>query len=122
MAEDDERAREWAAAAAAENEKTVADGVPIPVVDPKTPPVEVTGRHRLTPAQFANAVELTDRDGYARGFAAGRSEAQADNVTELRKVREDCIDTMRSLWVIFEIAHPSWEAAEEWIRRRITPL
>jgi hypothetical protein len=106
----------------AESARTVAcDPVP-EAIDSDTARVEHTGRHRLTPAQFATGVELADRDGYQRGFAAGRAEAEADAITELRKVREDCIETVRALFVIFEIRYPDWPAAEEWIRRRLTPL
>jgi len=124
MADDDERASEWDKAA--EDAKTTLDGVPLPIADATTPRPETTGRHRLTPAQFASGVELAERDGYQRGFehgqAAARAQAEADAVTELRRVREDCLDTIRALFVIWEIGHPTWEEAERWIRSRLTPL
>ena len=117
---DDDPAADWA-----KDERTVADGVPVPI-EPTTPPVENTGRHRLTPAQFASGVELAERDGYARGLehgrAKGRAEAEADVVTEARKIREDVIETVRQLFVIFELGFPDWETAERWIRSRLTPL
>lgn len=85
-----------------------------------------TGPHRLTPGQFASGVDLAEREGYQRGLehgeAKGRADAQADIVLELRRVREDAIETMHSLWVIFEVAFPDWETAEKWIRSRLTPL
>jgi hypothetical protein len=112
--------KEWDADA------TVADGVPLPVVESKTPRPDTTGRHRLTPAQFASGLELAERDGYQRGFEHGqqaaRAQAEADAVTELRKVREDAIEAFRSLWVIFELGFPTWEEAERWARSRMTPL
>lgn len=83
MAGDDERAREWAAA-----DKTVADGVPLAVSEADTPRPETTDAHRLTPALFANAVELADRDGYARGFKhgddAGYKRGLADGEAKVR--------------------------------------
>ncbi len=123
--QDDEQTRvdEWADAEAT----AVADAGAVPVlIETDTPRPENTGRHRLTPAQFASGVELAERDGYQRGFehgqAAARAAAAADTVTELRKVREDAVEAFRSLWVIFEIGFPSWEEAEKWARSRMTPL
>jgi len=120
--DDEARAAEWASA-----DRTVADGVPTPVEADRTPRPEVTGRHNtLTPAAFASAIDLTDRDAFARGVEHGRkverAAAAADAVTEHRKVREDVIETVRALFVIFELQYPEWPAAEEWIRRRLTPL
>jgi len=113
---------EWSA----EQARTVADdAAPLPA-DDKTPRSEHTGRHRLTSQQFASAVDLADRDGYQRGVEHGRTAAHADAeaaaVAELRRVREDAIEVIHSLWVIFEIEQPSWEEAEPWLRRRMTPL
>lgn len=86
MAEDDDRAREWS-----EAQPTVADdAVPLPV-EPPTPRPEVTGRHStMTPAQFASAVEMSENDGYTRGFqhghekglAEGRADVQASDRAE----------------------------------------
>jgi hypothetical protein len=54
----------------------------------------------------------------ARGY-----EAAADDVVEqLRQTREEVIDVTRQLFTIFEIASPDWHTAEEWIRRRLTPI
>ena len=110
-----------------DSERTaVCEAIP-EAVEPSTPRPDVTGRHNtLTPAQFASAIDLTDRDAFTRGVMHGRAaaiaEAQEAAVNELRKVREDCVETFRALFVIFEIPHPDWVAAEEWIRRRLTPL
>ncbi|MES2339261.1 MAG: hypothetical protein V4537_14300 [Pseudomonadota bacterium] len=128
--DDDERAREWQAAADAA-EDTVADGVPIPVDADKTPTLEASGRLRMTPAAFASAVDLADRDAYVRGLSHGRAtaiaDAQAAAVTELRRVQEDAIDVFRQLFLIFEIGFPAgqlpdWETGEDWIRSRLGPL
>lgn len=126
MADEDEakaRAAEWAAAQEAKTEQV--DGVP-ELVEVFTPRPEHTGRHRMTPAMFASGIELAERDGFERGLKIGaareRAQAQADAVTEHRKVREDVIDTFRALWVIFEIRFPSWPEAEKWARSRMTPL
>lgn len=102
------------------------EAVPLPV-DQKTPQVETTGRHRMTPHQFATAVDLADRDAYARGLehgiARGRADAMADVVTELRRVREDGVEAFRSFFVIWNVAAPpTWEEAEAWYRSRLTPL
>jgi hypothetical protein len=107
-----------------EERPTQIDLRPVDEAAPTPKPiVEVTGRHNiLTPAQFASAVDLADRDAYERGLRHGRADAQGDAITELRQVREDVIDTMRSLWVIFEIQVPDWDTAEAWLRRRLTPL
>jgi hypothetical protein len=92
------------------------------------PIVETTGRHNiLTPAQFASAVDLTDRNAYERGVQHGRAAAQAELMTELSSRREDDMETLRSLWVIFDIqpgslTAPDWKTAEAWLRRRFTPL
>jgi hypothetical protein len=53
-----------------------------------------------------------------RGYDA----AAAHVVEQLGQTREEVIDTFRALWTIFEIERPTWLAAEEWIRRRLTPL
>jgi hypothetical protein len=104
-------------------ERTVADqGVPFELMaEPNTDP------HALAQsAEFAAGFEVGrakgERDGFERGRSAGRTESSDDAVAELRKVREDVVETVRALFVIFEIPHPDWEAAEEWIRRRLTPL
>jgi flagellar biosynthesis/type III secretory pathway protein FliH len=129
MADDpaDDEARSRDAEWSAENAKTVADNGAVPLaVEVDTPRPEHTGKIRLTPQQFADKVEMTDRDAYARGFEHGRAaahaEAEAAAVTELRKVREDSIETVRQLFVIFEVGYPDWETAERWIRSRLTPL
>jgi hypothetical protein len=123
---DDDPFKEWDA----ENANTVATGAPLDAVpepiDADTPRPEHTGNHRISQVEFATAVDLVDRDAFARGFehgrAAARAEAEAAAVTELRKVREDCVETMRQLFVIFEINIPDWETAERWMRSRFTPL
>lgn len=104
----------------------------LPVLDEAAPTpkpiVETTGRHNiLTPAQFASAVDLADRDAYDRGTRHGRAAAQADVATEARGHREDVIEVFRGLWVIFELGPdgkpaPDWPTAEAWVRRRLMPL
>jgi hypothetical protein len=126
MAEDDERQREWDRAA--DEAKTTLDAVPLPVADEaKTPRPEHTGKHTLTPAQFASAIDLTDRDAFARGVEHGRALAKADAeagaVTEHRKVREDGVEAFRAFYVIWAGTWPAtWEEAEAWYRSRLTPL
>lgn len=110
---------------AAKTEAVPIEALPVEIRDQAN-----TGRHRMTPMQFANGVELAERDGfqrgeavgYARGLAEGRALGQADAVVELRMVREDAVEVFRSLFMIFEIPFPSWQEAEEWARRRFTPL
>jgi len=105
------------------DDDTVADGVPL---EPVTPRPETTGAHRISSLELASAADLADRDGFARGVEHGRrlaiAEAEAAAVTEARRVREDAIETMRALWVIFEIASPDWPTAERWLRSRLAPL
>jgi hypothetical protein len=103
---------------------------PEAVPEPVTPRPETTGRHSLTPAQFATAVDLTDRDAFARGVAHGRAqgkaEALADNVLEVRAAQEDCLEVFRQMLVIFELTFPlgqlhDWPQTEAWLRRRFKP-
>lgn len=86
---DDDPAADWANAKATEIAPPPADilAEAIPeavdeavtgIVEPKTPRPEHTGRHRMTPAMFASAVDLADRDAYARGEAAGYRRGLAD--------------------------------------------
>lgn len=105
-----------------DEEKTALDQrAPLDEAAPEevTPSPE-TGRHStLTPAQFASAVDLADRDAYARGLERGRA-------AETVRAREDVIESFRGLWVIFEIGAPEkpapdWETAVAWVRRRLTP-
>jgi hypothetical protein len=127
VADDEEekaRAAEWAAAPKTE------------VVDPITPsqgiptelaPVEHTGRVRLTPEQFASGLDGAERDGFQRGVEygkrLGRAEAEADNVMELRRVREECVEAFRSFYVIWAGTWPeTWEEAQAWFRKRLPPL
>jgi hypothetical protein len=113
---------------APEDAKTTLDGIPLPVADEaKTPRPEHTGKHTLTPAQFASAIDLTDRDAFARGVEHGRALAKADAeaaaVTELRRVREECLEAFRSFYVIWDVKNPpTWEEAEAWIRPKVPPL
>jgi hypothetical protein len=59
------------------------DEAPTGIVEPNTPRPDVTGRHStLTPAQFATAIDLTDRDAFARGVEHGRILERADVKTE----------------------------------------
>jgi hypothetical protein len=108
--------------------KTEADDRTPEVQAVPAPVVDVTGRHTtLTPAQFASAVDLADRDAYARGLRHGRAEAQAEVVTERSAVREEVLEVVRSLWVIFELGPggkpaPIWEETEAWLRRRLSPI
>lgn len=79
MAEDDDRADEWDAAA--QEAKTTTDGVPV-AIEPKTPRPEHTGSHRISQVEFANAyargLEHGEARGYARGLAEGRAEIKAE--------------------------------------------
>jgi hypothetical protein len=59
------------------------DAVPI---EADTPRPEVTGRHNtLTPAQFASAIDLTDRDAYARGDAAGYARGLVEGRADVKQ-------------------------------------
>ncbi len=95
---DDDPAQDWAQAQRTEVappvDEILADAIP-EAVEPTTPRPDVTGRHNtLTPAQFASAIDLTDRDaftrgvahgdavGYARGFSDGDAYGYARNVSE----------------------------------------
>jgi hypothetical protein len=114
MGEDDDRVDDWTT-----TPETVPDGVPVPIPPDadKTPPVDHSGRLRLTPAAFANAVDLADRDAYDRGVQHGK-------IAGRRLGREDALEAVRALWIIFEIGvpgktPPDWSTAEPWIRSRM---
>lgn len=124
--EDDDPAADWAEAKA-----TIADGGITPL--PEAVPLEVntprpdTDAHRVSQVEFATAVELVDRDAYARGVAHGRAAAKAEAeeaaMTLLRGVREDGVEAFRSFYVIWSGKWPAtWAEAEAWYRRHLTPL
>lgn len=82
------REQEWSQP---DNATTTTDGaVPIAIAEPTTPRPDTTGRHRLTPAQFAGAVENAENDGYRRGFEHGEAKGYARGLAEGRAdVKQD---------------------------------
>jgi len=85
---DEDRVREWNQARATEVappvEEILADAIP-EAVETNTPRPDVTGRHNtLTPAEFASAIDLTDRDAFARGVAHGDAAGYARGIADGR--------------------------------------
>lgn len=100
--EDDDPADDWG-------------GRPPDTVSDEAIPIEIS--EPVTAAHPAAALP-----GFEIGWKQGYDEGAANVVGQLIQLREEFVDVVRSLFVIFNIESPSWEEAEAWIRRRLPPI